>query len=49
MFDFLILFLTFKLILEPDVKNDNFCSKNYKDNFDKRYHLNDRFIVVYLK
>jgi hypothetical protein len=48
MFDFLILFLTFKLMSELDTKNNNF-SKRQKNDFEERYHWNNRFRDVYLK
>jgi hypothetical protein len=37
------------LILESDIKNNNFYLKNYKDNFEERYHLNDRFRDVHFE
>jgi hypothetical protein len=36
-------------MLESDIKNDNFYLKNHEDNFDKKYHFNNIFKIVYLK
>jgi hypothetical protein len=33
-------------MLESCIKNDNLYLKNYKDIFDEKYHLDDRFRVV---
>jgi hypothetical protein len=41
--------LIFKLILESDIKNENFYLKNYEDNFDERYHQNYRLEVSYFE
>jgi hypothetical protein len=50
-FGFLIFnfILEFKLMLESSIKNKNFCLKNHEDNFDERYHLNNRFKIIYVK
>jgi hypothetical protein len=30
-------------------QSEDFYLKNHEDNFDERYHLNDKFIIFYLK
>jgi hypothetical protein len=47
MLDFYNFILTFKLMLESKIKNNNFYLKNFKDNFEEKYHLDDRFRFVY--
>jgi hypothetical protein len=49
MFDFLFLFLTFKLMLELNIKNKNFYFKSHEDNFDKRHYFNDYLELLILK
>jgi hypothetical protein len=49
MFDFSNFILTFKLMSESDIKNENFYLKNQKNNFYERYHLDDRLEVFILK
>jgi hypothetical protein len=35
-------------MLESDIKSIN-SLKNHKDNFDERYHQDNRFRIIYLK
>jgi hypothetical protein len=34
-------------MLKSRIKNDNFYFKDHKNDFDERYHLNDRRRVIY--
>jgi hypothetical protein len=49
MFDFLVLFLIFKLMLELNTKNKNFYLKSHEDNFDKKHYFDDIFRIDYFK
>jgi hypothetical protein len=48
-FDFLVLFLTFKLMLELNIKNKNFYLKNHKNNFNKKHYFDDILRIAYFE
>jgi hypothetical protein len=49
MFDFSNFILNLQINVRIIHQNDNFYLKDHENNFEERYHLNDRFIVVYFE